>query len=78
MTEREARLVDDVLPRAPVRQWVLVSPIRPVRANMAAMVTHETEITIDAPPSVVWGHLVDFVRHAEWTRHFRLSGEGAA
>lgn len=39
------------------------------------MITHETEITIDAPPSVVWGHLIDFVRHAEWTRHFRLSGE---
>ena len=67
MTDREAHLVDPVLRWAPVRRWVLVSTFRRDRANVATMVTDETEITIDAPPSVVWEHLIDFVRHAEWT-----------
>jgi len=29
MTERAARLVTEVLPRVPVRQWVLSLPYRP-------------------------------------------------
>lgn len=38
------------------------------------MITHETETTIDAPPSAVWTHLVDFDRHDEWSQHFKLRG----
>lgn len=38
------------------------------------MHTYQTEITIDAPPSEVWKHLVDVERHDDWTRHFRLRG----
>lgn len=29
---------------------------------------------IDAPPSEVWSHLVDFERHDEWSRTFKLRG----
>lgn len=38
------------------------------------MITHETEVTIDAPPDVVWKHLVDFDRHRDWSRSFKLQG----
>jgi len=39
------------------------------------MVTYETETTIEAPPSEVWKHLVDFDRHDEWSHHFKLRGQ---
>ena len=39
------------------------------------MITYETETTIDAPPSEVWKHLVDFDRHDEWSQHFKLRGQ---
>ncbi|MBW2376208.1 MAG: SRPBCC domain-containing protein [Deltaproteobacteria bacterium] len=39
-----------------------------------AMITYETETTIDAPPSEVWRHLADFDRHDEWSQHFKLRG----
>jgi hypothetical protein len=38
------------------------------------MITYETETTIDAAPSEVWKHLVDFDRHDEWSQHFKLWG----
>lgn len=38
------------------------------------MITYETEAMIDAPPSDVWKHLVDFDRHDEWSQHFKLRG----
>ena len=38
------------------------------------MITYETETTIDAPPSEVWKHLVDFARHDAWSEHFKLRG----
>jgi len=41
------------------------------------MITYETETTIDAPPAAVWKHLIDFARHDEWSRHFKLRGEPA-
>jgi len=42
------------------------------------MITYETETTIDAPPSKVWKHLVDFDRHDEWSQHFKLRGRPVA
>jgi len=39
------------------------------------MITYETETTIDAAPSEVWKHLVDFDRHDEWSQHFKLRGQ---
>ena len=47
----------------------------PTRDSLAAKVTYETEITIDAPPAEVWRHLVDFDRHDEWSHHFVLRGK---
>jgi hypothetical protein len=38
------------------------------------MITYETETTIEAPPSEVWQHLVDFEHHDEWSQHFKLRG----
>jgi hypothetical protein len=38
------------------------------------VITHETETTIDAPPSEVWKHLANFDRHDEWSKHFKLRG----
>jgi hypothetical protein len=38
------------------------------------MRTYETEITIDAPPSEVWKHLIDVNHWNEWTQHFKLRG----
>lgn len=38
------------------------------------MVTYETNVTIDASPQAVWRHLVDFDRHGEWSRYFKLRG----
>ena len=38
------------------------------------MLTYETEILIDAPPTEVWKHLTDFDSHSSWTRHFNLRG----
>lgn len=45
---------------------------------MPHVITHETDITIDAPPSEVWRHLVDFDRHPEWTSQFQLRGRPVA
>jgi hypothetical protein len=35
MTERAAHLIDHVLPRAPVRQWVLSLPFEPEEQPVA-------------------------------------------
>jgi hypothetical protein len=39
------------------------------------MPTYQTEITIDAPPSEVWKHLVGVSKHDDWSTHFQLRGE---
>ncbi|MFW2390053.1 MAG: SRPBCC domain-containing protein [Polyangiales bacterium] len=39
------------------------------------MHTYETSITIDAPPTEVWKHLVDLGSHDQWSQHFKLRGE---
>jgi hypothetical protein len=49
-----------------------------VRGSLAAMITYETETTIDAPPGEVWKHLTDFALHDEWSHHFKLRGRPVA
>lgn len=39
------------------------------------MPTYETQITIDAPPSEIWKHLIDVSKYDDWSNNFWLRGE---
>jgi hypothetical protein len=59
MTERAARLVDEVLPRVPVRQWVLACPRCGGRLRLIATIDDPDAIRAVLAASAVSRELAD-------------------